>query len=103
MRLVAFRKRLNSCNCQRSFSFSGRLSLLDELYAGQFPEISDSRISDLIQLQLSAGRGHYHSNHHFSTCGVEGTDPGKACRTAVVCFVWQQGCVVAWYSEHLVW
>lgn len=91
-----------ACNCQRSFSFSGRLSLLDELYAGQFPEISDSRISDLIQLQLSAGRGHYYGNHHFSTCGVEGTDPGKACRTAVVCFVWQQGCVVARYSEHLV-
>ena len=76
---------------------------MDELYAGQFPEIVDSRISDLIQLQLSAGRGHYHGDHHFSTCGVEGTDPGKACRTAVVCFVWQQGCVVARYSEHLVW
>ena len=29
-------------------------------------------------------------------------DRGKACRTAVVCFVWQQGCVVARYSEHLV-
>lgn len=92
----------NSCNCQRSFSFSGRLSLLDELYARQFPKISDSRISDLIQLQLSAGRGHYHGDHHFSTCGVKSTDPGKACRTAVVCFVWQQGCVVARYSEHLV-
>ena len=92
----------NSCNCQRSFSFSGRLSLLDELYAGQFPEISDSRISDLIQLQLFAGRGHYHGDHHFSTCSVKSTDPGKACRTAVVCFVWQQGCVVARYSEHLV-
>ena len=67
-----------------------------------FPKISDSRISDLIQLQLSAGRGHYHGDHHFSTCGVKSTDPGKACRTAVVCFVWQQGCVVARYSEHLV-
>lgn len=76
---------------------------MDELYAGQFPEISDSRISDFIQLQLSAGRGHYHGDYHFSTCSVEGTDPGKACRIAVVCFVWQQGCVVARYSEHLVW
>ena len=85
-----------------AFSFSGRLSLLDELYAGQFPEISDSRISDLIQLQLFAGRGHYHGDHHFSTCSVKSTDPGKACSTAVVCFVLQQGCVVARYSEHLV-
>ena len=25
-----------------------------------------------------------------STCSVKSTDPGKACRTAVVCFVWQQ-------------
>ena len=67
-----------------------------------FPK-SLTAVYPILQLQLSTGRGHYHGNHHFSTCGVEGTDPGKACRTAVVCFVWQQGCVVARYSEHLVW
>ena len=68
---------------------------MDELYAGQFPEIVDSRISDLIQLQLSAGRGHYHGDHHFNTCSVEGTDPDKADRIAVDCFAWQRGCIVA--------
>ena len=30
-----------------------------------------------IQLQLFAGRGHYHGDHHFSTCSVKSTDPGK--------------------------
>ena len=30
-----------------------------------------------VLLQLSAGRGHYHSDHYFSTCSVEGIDTGK--------------------------
>ena len=50
---------------------------MDELHARQFPEISDSRIPNLIQLQLSAGRGHYHSVHHFSTSSVKSIDTGK--------------------------
>ena len=69
--------------------------------AGLFAKQSHGLLKGYIIAVIA--RGHYHGNHHFSTCSVKSTDPGKACRTAVVCFVWQQGCVVARYSEHLVW
>ncbi len=49
----------------RSFPCAGRLSLLDELHAGEFPKISHRSIPNRIQLQFYSGRGNPDSGSYF--------------------------------------
>lgn len=51
---------------------------------GKFSEISDSCISDCVQLQLSSCRGNHYSNHYFYTCRYKSSDPGKTSCPAVM-------------------
>ena len=60
-----------------------RLSLLDGLYAGELPEGALKCVPDPVQLQLSAGRGRDHSDHHLHPGSGERAEPGEEDRAGV--------------------
>ena len=62
---------------KRSVSFSGRLSLLDGLYAGEFPAVAEEHLSDCVQLQLSAGGGAYYLGCYIDTRSCRSIESGE--------------------------
>ena len=72
----------------RRFPRSGRLSLLDELHAGELPEITDCRLSHRLQLLLSAGGRDSHSHRALHSSGLQspesGAEPVCPCREGIL-------------------
>ena len=61
----------------RGIPCSGRISVLDGLYAGQLPESAGRPVSDPLQLQLSACRGRDYCDYYFYSGCIKSAGKGK--------------------------